>query len=660
MLRNEAGAGRMGSQMKVGMKTGVSLAQRFMRRGIHLGAQLGLDFIALVTAYLLALLVRSEFVWALAFRIVGGPSGFVWQALWVAGVQLTMFWFFRVYRRMWRFMGFVDFPVFIGAFFTGMLILLLGRVFSGRVPPWMSVPYSIVFMSCVFGAAGVLGMRLTRRVLYERSLRRRNWLQQTDGQPRRARRVLLLGAGQAGQLLAQELERQGYARQKVIGFLDDDPEKQAQLIGGIPVLGEIHDLPQVVADNRVDEVIITIANGPRQQIQRVVGECERAGLKPRIIPALHEIACGNVSVGMVREIGIEDLLGRDVVILDSEPIRRMSEGRRVLVTGAGGSIGSELVRQVAAFKPSELLLLDQSEFALYEIHRELLKHPNPETKLVPIVADIADEKRMEEVFAQWHPEGVIHAAAYKHVPMMEENVREAATNNVFGTRNVALLAGKYGANVFVMVSTDKAVNPTSVMGTSKRIAELVVQTVQKEYPNTRYVSVRFGNVLGSSGSVIPLFREQIRKGGPITVTHPDIKRYFMTIPEASRLVLQAAMMGRGGEIFVLDMGTPIKIASLAKKMIELSGLKPNVDIAIQYTGLRPGEKMFEELSVRGEHAEKTRHPKIFIGKIAQPDAEWLKTGLKTLKEAVDIGEERSIRRAMAALVPESTLEGLDG
>ncbi len=660
MLRNGAGAGRMGSQMKVGIKTGVSLAQRFMRRGIHLGAQLGLDFIALVTAYLLALLVRSEFVWASAFRIVGGPSGFVWQALWVAGVQLTMFWFFRVYRRMWRFMGFVDFPVFIGAFFAGMMVLLAGRAYGGKVQPWMSVPYSIVFMSCVFGAAAVLGMRLARRVLYERSLRRRNWLQQTEGQRRRARRVLLLGAGQAGQLLAQELERQGYARQKVIGFLDDDPEKQAQLIGGIPVLGEIHDLPQVVADNRVDEVIITIANGPRQQIQRIVGECERAGLKPRIIPALHEIAYGNVSVGMVREIGIEDLLGRDVVILDSEPIRRMSEGRRVLVTGAGGSIGSELVRQVAAFKPSELLLLDQSEFALYEIHRELLKHPNSETKLVPIVADIADEKRMEEVFAQWHPEGVIHAAAYKHVPMMEENVREAATNNVFGTRNVALLAGKYGANVFVMVSTDKAVNPTSVMGTSKRIAELVVQTVQKEYPNTRYVSVRFGNVLGSSGSVIPLFREQIRKGGPITVTHPDIKRYFMTIPEASRLVLQAAMMGRGGEIFVLDMGTPIKIASLAKKMIELSGLRPNVDIAIQYTGLRPGEKMFEELSVRGEHAEKTRHPKIFIGKIAQPDAEWLKAGLKTLKEAVDIGEERSIRRAMAALVPESTLEGLEG
>lgn len=631
-----------------------------MRRGIHLGAQLGLDFIALVSAFLLAGLVRFDFVWSGAVHNAGGNWAFLQQALWVAGVQLAMFWAFRVYRRMWRFMGFVDFPVFLGAFFAGMLVLLTGRAFGGRSASWMNVPYSIVFMSCVFGAGAMLGMRLTRRVLYERGLRRRNWLQQTEGQPRRARRVLLLGAGQAGQLLAQELERQGSARQKVIGFLDDDPEKQSQLIGGIPVLGEIHDLPQVVVDNRVDEVIITIANGPRQQIQRIVGECERAGLKPRIIPALHEIACGNVSVGMVREIGIEDLLGRDVVILDSEPIRRMAEGRRVLVTGAGGSIGSELVRQVATFKPSELLLLDQSEFALYEIHRELLKHPAPEMKLVPIVADIADKERMEEIFAKWRPDGVIHAAAYKHVPMMEENVCEAVTNNVFGTRNTAMLAGKYGANVFVMVSTDKAVNPTSVMGTSKRIAELVVQSAQKEYPQTRYVSVRFGNVLGSSGSVIPLFREQIRKGGPITVTHPDIKRYFMTIPEASRLVLQAAMIGKGGEIFVLDMGTPIKIASLAKKMIELSGLKPNVDIAIKYTGLRPGEKMFEELSVRGEHAEKTRHPKIFIGKIAPADPEFLKKGLESLKRAVDGGQERAIRRAMAALVPEATLEGLEG
>lgn len=637
------------------------LAGRVVRRGFGLFVQLGLDAVALATAYLLASLVRFEFSWAALVRNAGGNGGLVRQLLWVTGVQLAFFVPFRVYRRMWRFMGFVDLPVFAGAFFTAGLVLWLGRAFRSALglPAWMNVPYSIWFMSCVFGAAGVVGMRLLRRLLYERMLRRRNWLQQTEGTKGRARNVLLLGAGQAGRLMAQELARQGYARQKVVGFLDDDPEKLHALIVGIPVLGPIRAIRQMFADYDVDEVIITIANVPRQQIQRIVGECERAGIKPRIIPALHEIACGNVSVGTVREVGIEDLLGRDVVILDSDPIRRMVEGKRVLVTGAGGSIGSELVRQVATFKPSELLLVDQSEFALYEIHRELQKNPESGTKLVPIVADIADEERMEEIFGRWHPDGVIHAAAYKHVPMMEENVREAATNNVFGTGIAARMAGKYGAKVFVMVSTDKAVNPTSVMGTSKRIAELVVQATQREYPKTRYVSVRFGNVLGSSGSVIPLFREQIRRGGPVTVTHPDIKRYFMTIPEASRLVLQAAMMGRGGEIFVLDMGTPIKIASLARRMIELSGLKPDVDIAIQYTGLRPGEKMFEELSVKGEHAEKTRHPKIFIGKIAQPDPEWLKEGMKRLRGAVDEGGEAEIRAAMAALVPEATLEGVE-
>lgn len=631
---------------------------RWGRRGVLLSIQLGLDAAALLSAFLVAYLVRFEFSWAAAVHSAGGNGAFAAQGAWVAGVLLALFAPFRVYRRMWRFMGFVDLPVFTGAFLVGGAVLWAGRTFMARTIPWMNVPYSVIFMSCVFGAVGVVGMRFLRRILYERMLRRRNWLQQ-GGATGKARRVLLLGAGQAGRLMAQELARQGYARQKVVGFLDDDPAKQNALIVGVPVLGPMWALKQTVADYRVDEVIITIANVPRQQIQRIVKQCEKVGLKPRIIPALHEIACGNVPVGTVREVGIEDLLGRDVVILDSEPIRRMAEGRRVLVTGAGGSIGSELVRQVAKFKPAELLLLDQSEFALYEIHRELLKQPDEATKLVPIVADIADEARMEEIFAQWHPDGVLHAAAYKHVPMMEGNVREAATNNVFGTRNVARMAGKYGAKVFVMVSTDKAVNPTSVMGTSKRIAELVVQTVQKEYPKTRYVSVRFGNVLGSSGSVIPLFREQIRKGGPITVTHPDIKRYFMTIPEASRLVLQAAMMGRGGEIFVLDMGTPIKIATLARRMIELSGLKPNVDIGIQFTGLRPGEKMFEELSVKDEHAEKTRHPKIFIGKIAQPDSEKLNQGLAALRAAVDEGEEKDIRRAMANLVPEATLEGLE-
>ncbi len=617
--------------------------------------QIGMDAVALTVAYLVARLARFEFSWALG---MSRQAEWVAQLVWVVGVQLAMLLLFRVYRRMWRFTGFVDVPTYAWPMLGSGVVLWAFR-FSGLrlVWPGWNVPYSILLTSCVLGMAGVVGMRLVRRWSYERMLRRRAWLAQHDG---KAKRVLLLGAGMAGGLLARELHRQGYARQRVVGFLDDDPEKLHTVIAGIPVLGPIRSLRQMVAERRIDEVIITIANVPRAQIRKIVHHCEKVGIKPRIIPALHEIACGNVSIGAVREVQIEDLLGRDVVVLDSEPIRSQVAGRRVLVTGAGGSIGSELVRQVSKFKPKELLLLDQNEFALYEIHREILKTVPEGVRVTPIIADISDEERMEEVFREWRPHGVVHAAAYKHVPMMERNVREAVTNNVFGTKITAQMAGKYGANVFVMVSTDKAVNPTSVMGTSKRIAELVVQATQREYPKTRYVSVRFGNVLGSTGSVIPLFREQIRNGGPVTVTHPDIKRYFMTIPEASRLVLQAAMMGRGGEIFVLDMGEPIKISSLAERMIRLSGLKPNVDIAIQYTGLRPGEKMFEELSVGGEHAEKTRHPKIFIGRIRQPDTEWLKRGLERLKETVQNGESVDIRRAMAELVPESALEGLDG
>ena len=409
---------------------------RYARRGIGFVLQSVMDVAALAGAYTLANLVRFEFSWQAGV----GRSSFLVQLVWVVALQWAMFLLFRVYRRMWRFTGFADLPVFGVSFLVSGATMWAVRFFHGG-RGWWGVPYSIIFMSCVFGATLVLGMRLGRRILYERMLRRRNWLKQTEGTSVRARRVLLLGAGQAGRMLAQELERQGYARQKVVGFLDDDTEKLNALIGGLPVLGPIRELKRVVGEHNVDEVIITIANLPRQQIQRIVKECERVGLKPRIIPALHEIAAGNVTVGMIREVGIEDLLGRDVVMLDSEPIRDLVEGKCVMVTGAGGSIGSELVRQVASFHPKELLLLDQSEFALYEIHRELLNHADPATTIVPIVADIADEDRMAEIFSEWHPNGVIHAAAYKHVPMMELNVREAVTINVFGTLNVASLAG---------------------------------------------------------------------------------------------------------------------------------------------------------------------------------------------------------------------------
>ena len=344
-----------------------------------------------------------------------------------------------------------------------------------------------------------------------------------------------------------------------------------------------------------------------------------------------------------------------MVHLDVQSIRRFLAGKRILVTGAGGSIGAEMVRQISGFGPAELVLVEQCEFALYEIHREM-QAKDPATRWIPVVADIGDAVRMGEVFAQWRPQVVIHAAAYKHVPLMEANEAAAVRNNAVGTHVLAGMAGRSGVEVFVLISTDKAVNPTSVMGASKRVAELAVQSLATRHPGTRFVSVRFGNVLGSTGSVIPLFREQIQQGGPVTVTHPEMQRYFMTIPEASQLVLQAASMGRGGEIFVLDMGQPVKIADLARDMIRLSGLEPDIDIRIEYTGLRPGEKLFEELHTDAEQAERTRHPMIFIGKIPRPDPGSVDKQLQHLAALSQAGDTAGIRRLLNRMLPEARIQ----
>ena len=612
-------------------------------------AQCMLDMLVLSGVYVLAYNIRFEFV--LSAPIVRSmllqlPFVVLWQ--WILLVLL------RAYRRMWRFTSLIDLPPFVLAFTVSGAGLALFRALApslSRLFPVTVIPYSVIILTTVLGLGGILTMRVLRRLSFEWQARQRLV---RHSPTHTVSRVVLLGAGAAGVMVARELKNRADSDQKVIGFLDDDPAKQGTLIAGIPVMGPIRVIHELVARHAVDEAIITLANAPRHRIARVIRHCRRAGIPSRIIPALYEIVNGHVAVGAIREVDIVDLLGRDVVTLEAESIRSFVRGRRVLVTGAGGSIGSELVRQVARFGPARLCMLDQSEWALYEINREMVAQATG-VPLRPVIADITNADRMEAVFAQERPEVVIHAAAYKHVPMMEANVREAVVNNIGGTLMTARLAGKLGANVFVMVSTDKAVNPTSVMGTTKRVAELVVQQQAADFPNTRYVSVRFGNVLGSSGSVIPLFREQIKRGGPVTVTHPDMRRYFMTIPEASSLVLQSAALGKGGEIFVLDMGTPVKIDQLAREMIRLSGLQPDIDIPIRYTGLRPGEKMFEELSTREENVDKTKHPKIFVGKIAKPDPKALHHGLKILRSAVEADDESAMRAALSALVPEATL-----
>ncbi|MFV2074433.1 MAG: polysaccharide biosynthesis protein, partial [Thermoanaerobaculales bacterium] len=463
--------------------------------------------------------------------------------------------------------------------------------------------------------------------------------------------VLLVGAGQAGVLAAREITNRGDMGLDIRGFVDDDPEKQGSVIQGVKVIGVTRDLPRLVPELGIDHVVITIARASRTDIRRIVEICESVPVKAQIIPGLYEILGGTVEITRIRDVEIEDLLGRDPVTLDEVGLQRFLAGKTVMVTGAGGSIGAELARQVARFKVGTLLLVERAEFALFDMDREL-RATFPELAIVPLVADVCDRGLMAALMERFKPSVVVHAAAHKHVPMMESNPTEAVKNNILATRSLGEVAGEAGVEAFIQISTDKAVRPTSVMGASKRVAELVVQDLNPRY-STRFVSVRFGNVLGSAGSVIPIFREQILQGGPVTVTHPDMVRFFMTIPEAAQLVLEAGAMGEGGEIFVLDMGQPVRIFDMAKDMISLFGLKPFDDIDIVFTGMRPGEKLFEELNTEGENIAKTRHPKIFIGTINTYDDRMVVAALKRFEEYSQLGKERELRLFFNRFLPEA-------
>jgi len=428
---------------------------------------------------------------------------------------------------------------------------------------------------------------------------------------------------------------------EIQGFIDDDSEKQGMLVQGHRVIGTTRELPRLVAEHSIDHVIITIARASRPEIRRIVEICDRVPVRVRIIPGLYEILSGQVEVTRIRDVQIEDLLGREQVQLDENVVRRFLQDRVVLVTGAGGSIGSELCRQVCRFGARELLLIERAEFALFEIDREL-KAAAPASGIVSLIADVGDIGRMRSILSRYRPDVVVHAAAHKHVPLMELNACEAVKNNVAATYRLACLAGECGVESFVQISTDKAVRPSSIMGATKRVAELLIQELDEQL-ETRFVSVRFGNVLGSAGSVIPIFRVQIASGGPVTVTHPDMVRYFMTIPEAVQLVLQAGAMGQGGEIFVLDMGEPVRILDVATDMIRLSGLKPYEDIDIVFSGIRPGEKLFEELQTDYEALDATAHRKIFVGRITSRFTKRVHETFERLESLAVAGDDDGVR-----------------
>ncbi|QGP92694.1 UDP-N-acetyl-alpha-D-glucosamine C6 dehydratase [Neomoorella glycerini] len=518
---------------------------------------------------------------------------------------IASFYSFRLYNRLWQYASINELLAIVTATLVGTMAsvsLAYFRMVGGTFP----LPRSIFALWTILIIALVGLSRLSWRLFREY----RFPMVRNGG-----RAVLIVGAGDAGAMVAREFRSRsnGYGSEAhPVGFVDDDPNKQGRTLYGLPVLGTRDDIPRLVEDFGIEEIVIAMPSVRGKIIREIVEICHGTGAELRILPGIYDLLDGSVKVDPIREIRIEDILGREPVQVDLAAMAGYLAGEVVLVTGAGGSIGSELCRQVAGFGPGLLILLGHGENSIYEIHQELSRS-FPDIELVQAVVDVKDEAAVDQLFRKYKPAVVFHAAAHKHVPLMEMNPAEAIKNNVLGTRVVARAADKHRSKVFVLISTDKAVNPTSIMGASKRVAEMVVQEMARR-SKTRFAAVRFGNVLGSRGSVVPLFQRQIAAGGPVTVTHPEMTRYFMTIPEAVQLVIQAGALVRGGEIFVLDMGEPVKILDLARSMIILSGYEPGRDIEIVFTGVRPGEKLYEEILTAGEGVNATSHERIFIAR----------------------------------------------
>ena len=463
-------------------------------------------------------------------------------------------------------------------------------------------------------------------------------------------RVLIIGAGCAGEMVVKELEKNPQLNKKAVAIIDDDITRIGDQVSGVDIVGTRNSILKIVKLYKIDEIIFSIANISKKGKKEIIDICKNTNCKIKTIPGIYEIIDGKVDIKQVRDVDIEDLLGREPIEVDFNLMGSYIQDSTILVTGAGGSIGSELCRQIANIRPKKLIMLDNYENNLYSIQQELIRKYGDSIKMIAVVASIREQKRIEKIFDKYRPEVVFHAAAHKHVPLMENSPGEAIKNNIFGTLNVAMLSSKYNVKRFLLISTDKAVNPTNVMGATKRAAEMIIQSLNEE-SKTEFVAVRFGNVLGSNGSVIPLFKKQIEEGGPVTVTHPNIIRYFMTIEEAVGLVIQAGGMAKGGEIFVLDMGEPVKILDLAKNLIRLSGFEPDVDIKIVFTGLRPGEKLYEELLMSEEGLLDTKHKKIFIGRPIDFDKNDLQKYLIELRNIVLEEEDELMEQAMKNLVP---------
>ena len=580
-----------------------------------------LDGILLNLSFLLAFYIRFDGVLAGRMASQYFPV-YLNNILLFTLIKLGLFYLFGLYKNLWKYASIEEVLQLVACSFVAN-----GGLITYMMMTQLSLPRSIYILVFLLDMILIGGVRLSYRMT--KGLRRDLREQGIEGffKKEYKKRIMIIGGGQAGAMVIKELKRHDELDSKPVVIVDDNDDKLGSKIHGVPVLGDRYHIKKLAESKKIDEIIIAIPSAYKKEIREIVEEASKTRCKLKIVPGIYELLEGQVSIKEIRDVEIDDLLGRDQVKIDLEEISSYLTNKRVLVTGGGGSIGSELCRQIADYKPKELLILDIYENSAYDIQNELLRK-HPDLSLRVLIASIRDRGRMVEIFSHYRPEVVFHAAAHKHFPLMEANPQEAIKNNIFGTKNVAECAHEFGTNRFVLISTDKAVNPTNIMGATKRVAEMLIQSIDS-VSDTEFVAVRFGNVLGSNGSVIPLFKQQIAQGGPVTVTDPEVTRYFMTIPEAVQLVIQAGSMARGGEIFVLDMGEPVKIMDLARNLIRLSGFEPNRDIAIDIVGLRPGEKLYEELLMDDEGLENTKHDKIFVGKPVFTD-------LKLLHRELDI------------------------
>lgn len=600
------------------------------------------DALSVMVSYFLALLLRFDFIFS---RIpVNYLEGYLWSMPYWILSTIVIFYICRLYHSIWRLASVAELRMIITAYLIIMVVDVAGMLFMH-----LRMPRSYYFMGYVLCFCMTAGTRFSYRLLRSYTNRKR----QDEGKDEQDR-IMIIGGGEAGQILIKELINSSRFHTKVCCVIDDNPNKRGRVLEGIPIVGDRNDILEMVEKYEVNHIIYAIPTSSAKTRKEILNICKETKCRLQTVPGVYQLLNGEVSVSTLKNVEIQDLLGREQIKVNNEEILNAIGDKIALVTGGGGSIGSELCRQIATSNPKQLIIFDMYENNAYDIQQELIRK-YPDLNLVTLIGSVRNTNRLAWLMQTYKPDIVFHAAAHKHVPLMEDSPNEAIKNNVLGTYKTATAAARAGVKKFVLISTDKAVNPTNIMGASKRLCEMVIQMMNREYKDTTFVAVRFGNVLGSNGSVIPLFKKQIADGGPVTVTHKDIIRFFMTIPEAVSLVLQAAYYAKGGEIFILDMGEPVKIDDMARNLIKLSGFTPDVDIMVEYTGLRPGEKLYEELLMNEEGLESTENSLIHIGKPIEMDDEWFRVKLRQLDEA-SYREDGNMKDIVAEIVPTYRVE----